>query len=101
MSKMKDELFKENGFMSEPDYPPFGLSTNEFAHAQEVFTHWARERIMLGIHYDKGTHQEIETKSPIQLLTEFREELADAVNYLTALDIWVQRKISDLRFMQE
>ena len=97
MGAMKDWHIQAN---ATPNYPPFGMTSMQFAEAQEQFTSWARGRIALGEQYDRGTHQAIEVKTPIVLMREFREELADAVNYLTALDIWAERRLGDLRELE-
>jgi hypothetical protein len=74
-----------------PVYPPFGMTTIEFAECQKQFTNFARTRIYAGAHYDKLTHQRMEELSAEEIVSELREEIADAVNYLTGLDIYLQR----------
>lgn len=73
-------------------YAPFGLTTEQYAEAQQAFTDYARSRIYLGkLEYDLATHQKVEVQSLDELVTQLREELADAVNYLTAIDIKLER----------
>ena len=74
-----------------PDYPPFGLSSEEFAECQERFTRFARSRILNGDHYDKLTHQRMEELNAEEIVKELREEIADAVNYLAGLDLFLAR----------
>jgi hypothetical protein len=44
-----------------------------------------------GSQYDRADHQRIEELSPQQIVRELREEIADAVNYLTGLDVYLAR----------
>jgi hypothetical protein len=76
-----------------PVYLPFGMTVKQFANAQQSFTEFARDRIVKGgaAAYDLGTHQKMEALPPAQLITELREELADAINYIAGLDIQLQR----------
>jgi len=75
-----------------PTYEAFGLTVTQFAEAQNQFTQFARDRILIGaVEYDQETHQRIETLTAQQLVQELREELADAVNYLTGLDLFLSR----------
>lgn len=91
MSSMKDHLIDSLNTNELPTYPPFGITTTQFAEAQERFTNFARGRILLGEKYDKLTHQRIETLTAEQIVAELREEIADAVNYLAGLDIYLSR----------
>lgn len=87
MGKLKNFLLTEA-----PTYPPYGLSVDEFAEAQESFTEYARSRVYVGSQdYDLGESQRMENLSVNNVITELREEIADAVNYLVGLDIVVSR----------
>ncbi len=90
MSKMSDQAINlsEIGL---PVYPQFGMTSEQFAECQKSFTNYARKRILLGAQYDKATHQRMEELSAEEIVVELREEIADAVNYLTGLDIYLQR----------
>ncbi len=90
MSQMSERAI-ELDETSLPVYPLFGMTSEEFAQCQEAFTTYARKRILLGSHYDKATHQRMEELSAEEIVIELREEIADAVNYLTGLDIYLQR----------
>jgi hypothetical protein len=74
-----------------PIYPPYGMTTEEFADCQATFTEFARQRIYSGEEYDKLTHQRMEELTGEQIVNELREEIADAVNYLAGLDIYLAR----------
>jgi len=75
-----------------PTYPPFGMSPEQFALCQETFTEFARYRILSSANeYDQGDRQRMEGLTAVQIVKELREELADAVNYLTGLDIYLAR----------
>jgi len=87
MGKIKEALITEL-----PNHPPFGLTVEQLATAQRELTEYARERIYQGeAQYALTYSQGIEHKQPRQLLTDIREEIADAINYLTGLDILVHR----------
>jgi len=87
MGNMKNLLMSEP-----PNYPPFGLSVDQFAEAQQSFTEYARSRVYVGSQdYDLGESQRMEALSVNNVITELREEIADAVNYLVGLDIVVSR----------
>jgi len=92
-SKWLDEnyaKFNESG-TGLPVYPPYGLTSKEFAECQKTFTKFARTRILNGQAYDKITHQRMEELTAEEIVTELREEIADAVNYLTGLDVYLAR----------
>lgn len=76
-----------------PKYPPYGMTSEQFAEAQKLFTDFARERILAGgsAEYDQGDHQRMESLTAVEIVKELREELADAVNYLTGLDLYMSR----------
>ena len=74
-----------------PSYPPYGMTTEEFAECQKEFTDFARSRIFGGDCYDKLTHQRMEELTAQEIVNELREEIADAVNYLTGLDVYLSR----------
>lgn len=82
--------FNESG-TGLPVYPPFGLTSKEFAECQKKFTKFARTRILNGQAYDKLTHQRMEELTAVEIVQELREEIADAVNYLTGLDVYLAR----------
>jgi len=71
----------------------YGLSPEELTEAQRRFCNYARFRIAdTGARqYDKSDHQAFEDMNPHRILLELRDELADAVNYLTFLDIQLSR----------
>lgn len=91
MSRMKEVAMQDEPYFPLPAYPPFGMTSEQFAECQKTFTDYARGRILLGEKYDKLTHQRIETLNGETIIVELREEIADAVNYLTALDIYLER----------
>ena len=75
-----------------PTYPPFGMTPQQFADCQESFTRFARTRILGGSEqYDKHGHQRMEELTASEIVKELREEIADAVNYLTGLDVYLAR----------
>jgi len=76
-----------------PAYLPFGLTSLELAQAQAEFTEYARRRIITvgSDQYDEASHQKIETHSIQELILNIREELADTVNYIAALDLHLER----------
>lgn len=91
MAQMKNELL--NNVATLPVYPPYGMTPEQFAECQERFTDFARERILSGgaAEYDKSGHQRMEEMNAQEIVKELREELADAVNYLTGLDLYLSR----------
>ena len=93
MSQMKEEWLNS---IKPPVYPPYGMTTQQFAECQADFTSFARTRIYRGEEYDKLTHQRMEELSGAEIIQELREEIADAVNYLTGLDIYLARIPSHL-----
>jgi len=76
-----------------PNYPSWGISTEELAESQRRFCNYARFRITDtgSRQYSELDHQAFETMSPQRILLELRDEIADAVNYLAFLDIQLQR----------
>lgn len=81
-----------------PIHPRYGVTTQELAEAQRRFTNYARLRIM-GTgerEYGRGSKQSFEDMSYHRLIDELRDEIADAVNYLTFLDIQLSRWKSTL-----
>ena len=81
-----------------PIHKGYGVTTDQLAEAQRRFTNYARLRIMgTGYReYDRGSKQTFEDMSHHRLIDELRDELADAVNYLTFLDIQLSRWKSTL-----
>lgn len=76
-----------------PEHKGYGITTNELAEAQRRFTNYARLRI-LGTgnrEYSRGSKQAFEDMHLHRLIDEMRDEIADAVNYLTFLDIHLSR----------
>jgi len=75
-----------------PTYPPFGMTSQEFADCQSQFTDFARTRILAGDQaYNRDDHQRMEELTAQEIVGELREEIADAVNYLTGLDVYLSR----------
>jgi len=81
-----------------PIHKGYGVTTEELAESQRRFTNYARLRIMGTGHreYGRGGKQTFEDMSYHRLIDELRDELADAVNYLTFLDIQLSRWKSTL-----
>jgi len=76
-----------------PQHPGYGITTAELSEAQRRFTNYARLRI-LGAgdrEYGRGGRQSFEDMGLHKLIDELRDEIADAVNYLTFLDIQLSR----------
>jgi hypothetical protein len=68
------------------------MTVEELARAQTRFSNYARYRLrMQGKEYDEGDEQAFERMTPQRLIMELRDELADAVNYLTFLDVQLSR----------
>ena len=74
-------------------HPGYGITTEQLAEAQRRFTNYARLRIMGtgNREYSRGSKQAFEDMSIHRLVDELRDEIADAVNYLTFLDIQLSR----------
>lgn len=93
---------RENSSSGIPIAPPihkgYGVTTDELAESQRRFTNYARLRIMGtgNREYSRGGKQAFEDMSHHRLIDEMRDELADAVNYLTFLDIQLSRWKSTL-----
>lgn len=88
---------RENSFsgipIAPPQHPGYGITTAELSEAQRRFTNYARLRI-LGAgdrDYGRGGKQSFEDMGLHKLIDELRDEIADAVNYLTFLDIQLSR----------
>jgi hypothetical protein len=79
-------------------HPGYGITTKQLAEAQRRFTNYARLRIMGtgNREYSRGSRQAFEDMSIHRLIDEMRDELADAVNYLTFLDVQLSRWKSEL-----
>lgn len=69
------------------------MTSQQLADYQEQFTAWARARILTdGLRqYDRGGEQAFESYSPVRLIDETEQELADIVNYCTMLSIQLHR----------
>ena len=76
-----------------PTPPPEGMTSQQLADYQRKFTAWSRERILTdGLRqYDQGSRQAFESYTPVRLIDETQEELADIVNYATMLSIQLHR----------
>ena len=74
-------------------HPGYGITSEQLAEAQRRFTNYARLRIMGtgNREYSRGSSQAFEDISLHRLIDEMRDELADAVNYLTFLDVQLSR----------
>lgn len=79
-------------------HPGYGITTDQLAEAQRKFTNYARLRIMGAGNreYSRGSKQAFEDMGLHRLIDELRDEIADAVNYLTFLDIQLSRWKSTL-----
>ena len=76
-----------------PKHAGYGITVDELAQAQRRFTNYARLRLT-GVgkrDYDQGGKQAFEDMGLHRLINELRDEVADAVNYLTFLDIQLSR----------
>lgn len=83
------------------EYEPYGMTTVQLAEAQESFTAYARGRIT-GVgnrDYGFGSKQAFEDMSAVRIAAELRDEIADAVNYLTFLDIKISRWLKQMEGM--
>jgi len=76
-----------------PTPPAKGMTSQQLADYQKQFTAWCRTRILTdGMRqYDRGSEQAFESYSPVHLIDETQEELADIVNYCTMLSIQLHR----------
>jgi len=77
----------------QPTHAPYGMTTEQLAEAQRQFTSYARSRIT-GVgnrDYSRGSIQAFENMPVGKLISELRDEIADAVNYLTFIDIQLSR----------
>lgn len=74
-------------------HPEYGITVEQLANAQRRFTNYARLRLQGtgSREYSYGNKQAFEDMDPHRLINEMRDELADAVNYLTFLDIKLAR----------
>lgn len=75
------------------EHLPYGMTTQDLADAQQKFTDYARLRIAgIGhLDYSREHSQAFEDMPMREIALELRDELADAVNYLTFLDIKLSR----------
>ena len=83
-------------------HPDYGITSGELAEAQRRFTNYARMRLVStgSRQYDFDTRQSFEDMEPARILLELRQELADAVNYLTFIDVQLDRwsrRLEDIR----
>ena len=76
-----------------PSAPREGMTSQELADFQEVFTRWSRRRILTdGLkQYDRGDRQAFEDLDFPTLIVYAQEELADIVNYCAMLSIKLER----------
>lgn len=83
------------------EHEPYGMTTEQLAEAQHKFTGYARLRISgIGhLDYSKEHSQAFEDMTAVQIAKELRDEIADAVNYLTFLDIKINRWLKQLEGM--
>ena len=74
-------------------HPEYGMTVEQLAESQRRFTNYARLRLQGtgSREYSYGNKQAFEDMDPHRLINEMRDELADAVNYLTFLDIKLAR----------
>ena len=79
--------------VAQAKHPDYGITSEELAEAQRRFCNYARFRITdTGARqYSNARSQGFESMAPQRILMELRDELADAVNYLTFLDIQLSR----------
>jgi NTP pyrophosphatase (non-canonical NTP hydrolase) len=101
-NRKPEQADREDNTVGIPIAPPihkgYGVTTDELAEAQRRFTNYARLRI-LGTgnrEYSRGSKQAFEDMHLHRLIDELRDEIADAVNYLTFLDIQLSRWKSTL-----
>lgn len=83
------------------EHEAYGMTTEQLAEAQESFTAYARGRIT-GVgnrDYGFGSKQAFEDMSAVRIAAELRDEIADAVNYLTFLDIKISRWLKQMEGM--
>jgi hypothetical protein len=83
-------------------HPDYGITSGELAEAQRRFTNYARMRLLSvgSRQYDLADRQGFEDMEPARILLELRQELADAVNYLTFIDVQLDRwsrRLEDIR----
>lgn len=81
-----------------PNYKQERMNLSDLLSAQMVFTAYARGRLQ-GIgaeQYDDEGEQRFEQYSITRTINELRDELADAVNYLTFIDVKIQRLAKSL-----
>ena len=79
--------------LAQAKHPTYGVTTEQLAEAQRRFCNYARFRITEtgDRQYSGSQSQAFESMAPQRILMELRDELADAVNYLTFLDIQLSR----------
>lgn len=87
------ECEHENDGDNCPSAPREGMTSQELADFQEVFTRWSRRRILTdGLkQYDRGDRQAFEDLDFPTLIVYAQEELADIVNYCAMLSIKLER----------
>jgi hypothetical protein len=87
------ECEHENDGDNSPSAPSEGMTSQELADFQEVFTRWSRRRILTdGLQqYDRGNRQAFEDLDFPTLIVYAQEELADIVNYCAMLSIKLER----------
>lgn len=87
------ECEHENDGDNRPSAPREGMTSQELADFQEVFTRWSRRRILTdGLkQYDRGDRQAFEDLDFPTLIVYAQEELADIVNYCAMLSIKLER----------
>lgn len=74
-------------------WPPYGLTVRQLADGQKALAAYARWRLY-GVgrdQYDQGDHQKCEDMDIARLILEARDEIADLVNYLTFIDLRLDR----------
>ena len=83
------------------EHEPYGMTTIQLANAQRRFTDYARLRISgIGhLDYSRESSQAFEDMTAVHIAKELRDEIADAVNYLTFLDIKISRWLKQMEGM--
>lgn len=83
------------------EHEAYGMTTAQLAEAQRKFTDYARLRISgIGhLDYSREESQAFEDMTAVHIAKELRDEIADAVNYLTFLDIKISRWLKQMEGM--
>ena len=83
------------------EHEAYGMTTMQLAEAQRRFTDYARLRISgIGhLDYSRESSQAFEGMTATHIAKELRDEIADAVNYLTFLDIKISRWLKQMEGM--